>query len=175
MGKIPKLTASQENYLEMIWRLSRRGPVRVSAIARMADVRLPSVTKAIGKLVTAGLVEHDAYGVVLFTELGRQAAESVIRRDNCLFRLLTEVLCMEEKKAAMEVCRIEHVISDGVLERLEVLVAQATDKQSQRWRTRLQAKLSELPKSMKQGLVGCDEPHPGVQRAGDLFMESDSN
>ena len=97
---VMKLTASQENYLELIWRLHQRGPVRVSEIARLADIRLPSVTKAVGKLVAAGMVQHESYGTITFTELGREAAESVARRDVCLSRLLAGLLGMPQEEAS---------------------------------------------------------------------------
>lgn len=156
------LTASQENYLELIWRLSANGPVRISAIARLADVRLPSVTRAVNKLADAGLVLHESYGAVVFTDLGREAAESIVRRDTCLYRLLVELMGMSEEAASVEVCRIEHVISDEVLRRLETLIGHATDPASATWLKGLRRKLAASRPLRSNIKVGDNDPHAGT-------------
>ena len=116
------LTPSQENYLEHILRLSREGPVRVRGIAQATGVKLPSVTRALNRLGQAGMVSHQAYGTCEITAAGIRAARFVVRRDDCLRRLLVEILAMEYKEAEVEICRLEHMLSDKVLRRLEILV-----------------------------------------------------
>lgn len=159
-----ELTASQENYLELIFGLSQRGPVRVSEIAQVAGVRLPSVTKAIGKLAEAGLVRHESYGKVEITQQGQEAARSVVRRDDCLSRLLTEVLALPKEWAAEEVCRLEHVISQEMLLRLEALVDHACEKKSARWLKGLQEKIETLNPETKAIRVGDIHPHVTVKK-----------
>ena len=159
---VMKLTASQENYLELIWRLHQQGPVRVSEIARLANIRLPSVTKAVGKLVAAGMIQHESYGTFTFTELGRAAAESVARRDACLSRLLAGLLRMPQEEASEEVCRIEHVISDEVLSRLEILLDHAYAEHSAAWRGQLNKKLKALNLESGEVQVGRNSPHAGL-------------
>ena len=138
-----RLTASQENYLEHLLRLGRA--VRVRDLAAAAGVRLPSVTKAIARLVGAGLARHEAYGRVEITEKGLRAARSVARRDVCLTRLLVDVLAMSPGRAAAEVCRMEHTVGEDVLERLEALVAHARAPRSAAWLRGLRAVLDALP------------------------------
>lgn len=157
-----RLTASQENYLEHIFRLGRSAPVRVRDIAKAAGVRLPSVTKAMGRLVEAGLARHEAYGRVEITERGLRAARLVERRDECLTRLLVEVLGMPATRAASEVCRLEHSVGSEVLARLEALVDHASGPASARWRRSLQRRLAELPvrpEEREDVRVGAVEPH----------------
>ena len=96
------LTPSQENYLEHILQLSRKGPVRVREIAEAAGVKLPSVTRAVGKLAAHGFVRHQAYGSVEITPEGVKAAQAVVRRDDCLMGLLVDVLDMDEEIAKLE-------------------------------------------------------------------------
>lgn len=159
-----KLTASQENYLELILGLSKDGPVRISDIARTAGVKLPSVTKAVTRLADAGLVRHESYGTVEITPAGQEAARSVVRRDDCLSRLLTEILGLPEDAAAEEVCRLEHVISHDVLLRLETLVEHATAPRSRRWLENLLTKLSNVSPEKNEILVGKDNPHVVLER-----------
>ena len=154
-----KLPASQENYLELILGLSQHGPVRIRDIANAGGVRLPSVTRAITQLAKAKLVRHESYGSVEITKRGLNAARSVVRRDDCLSRLLTEVLMMPENDAAAEVCRMEHVISHDVLLRLEILVEQACSKRSVKWLGQLQEKLDSLSPKKRDIIVGNAAPH----------------
>lgn len=135
------LTPSQENYLEHILQLSRKGPVRVREIAEAAGVKLPSVTRAVGKLAAHGFVRHQAYSSVEITPEGVKAAQAVVRRDDCLMGLLVDVLDMDEEIAKTEVCRLEHALGGEVLARLEILVSQSLDPRSQPWLKKLQTQL----------------------------------
>ncbi|MEK7468903.1 MAG: metal-dependent transcriptional regulator [Planctomycetota bacterium] len=163
-----RLTASQENYLEHILNLGRSAPVRVRDIAEAAGVRLPSVSKAIGRLVDAGLARHEAYGRVEITDKGLRAARSVARRDECLTRLLVDVLGMPPARAAADVCRLEHSLGADVLERLEALVAHASSPASAAWRRGLARKLAALPAQRDDRddiRVGANDPHVHVGKS----------
>lgn len=162
------LTASQENYLEHILRLGRSAPVRVRDIAVAAGVRLPSVTKAIARLVEAGLARHEAYGRVEITPKGLRAAQSVARRDECLTRLLVSVLGMPPARAASEVCRLEHTVGADVLARLEVLVEHARAPRSARWLGQLHSRLESLSTRGDERddvRVGAIDPHVHAGKA----------
>ncbi len=124
---VQQLTPSQENYLEHMWHLARHGSVRVVDLAASVGVKQPSVTRAVNTLASMGLVEHQHYGHIEFTQKGAQAARFIVRRDRCLMDFLTRVLQMAPDAAAAEVCRMEHAISADVLQRLEMLVALLTD------------------------------------------------
>lgn len=156
------LTASQENYLEHILTLGRSAPVRVRDIAEAAGVKLPSVTKAISRLVESGLARHEAYGRVEITEKGLRAARRVARRDACLTRLLVDVLAMSPARAASEVCRLEHTVGADVLARLEILVEHARAPRSARWLRELHARLRSAPERAEERddvRVGALHPH----------------
>jgi DtxR family Mn-dependent transcriptional regulator len=168
------LTASQENYLEHILRLGRSAPVRVRDIAGAARVRLPSVTKAIARLVEAGLARHEAYGRVEITARGLKAARLVARRDECLSRLLVDVLGIPPARASEEVCRLEHTVGAEVLARLEILVGHACAPESARWRRGLQRRLAALRgggDEREEVRVGAGDPHVNVGAAGRHYGE----
>lgn len=156
------LTPSQENYLEHIFRLSKGGSVRMREIAAAAGVRLPSVSRAIARLTEAGLVRHPAYGSVEITAEGVRAAQSVVRRDACLAGLLEEVLQMNPDEAAAEVCRLEHVVGESVLARLEILVEHVRAPQSKAWHKGLKRKLEKNASragTKPAARVGTANPH----------------
>ena len=117
-----QLTPSQENYLEWIFRFAQEGPVRVRDLARQVGVKEPSASRAVVGLAKFGLVSHEAYGKIELTERGLRVGESLARRSDCLTRLLVDILDMPREQADAEAHRMEHVIGDEVLSRLEVLV-----------------------------------------------------
>lgn len=168
---VTKLTASQEHYLELILGLSKSGPVRVCDIAELAGVKLPSVTKAIGKLSEAGLVHHQAYGNVEISEAGMVVARSVVRRDDCLTTLLTDILKMPESNASAEVCKIEHVISQDVLLRLELLIKHIQKTPNAKWITSLNDELSRVETEEKAFIIGDHDVHASPNKAYHLKIK----
>jgi DtxR family Mn-dependent transcriptional regulator len=154
------LTPSQENYLEHILAGSSDGQIRAAALAKSVGVKLPSVTRAVKKLADAGMVRHKTYGTIEITEKGKDAATSITRRDDCLIQFLEEVLSLPSIRAKMEACRIEHVISDDVLDRLEILVNYLSH--SKGWKTRLKRELDERNggyRHARRQTVGQLKPH----------------
>ena len=118
-----QLTPSQENYLEHIWHLSVQGSVKLADLADSVGVKRPSVSRAVTVLAAMGLIKHEHYGGIEFTPKGYLTAQYIVRRDQSLKRFLTRVLHLDPKQSEQEVCRMEHVISTDLLQRLEVLEA----------------------------------------------------
>lgn len=59
------LTASMEDYLEMIYRLSiKTGFVRLHELANALNVQPPSATKMVQKLAELNLINYEKYGVI---------------------------------------------------------------------------------------------------------------
>lgn len=123
----PIIRESGENYLELIFTLSReQGDVRSIDIARRLGVSRASVSKALTVLREAGLVEPAYYGKVVLTAAGRQRAAQVHMRHELLRRYLTEVLGVEPDTAEADACRMEHVVSDALMDRLRGLLSADT-------------------------------------------------
>ena len=115
-----KLSASKEDYLEAILLLIRRDQVaRVRDIARHLGVGMPSVTAALKALSKRELVNYDPYQVITLTDRGRDVAEAILRRHTILRAFLSEVLGLDADDAEASACRMEHAVSDEVLERLD--------------------------------------------------------
>ena len=65
------LTPSMEDYLEMIYRLSRvNGYTRVNDLAENLNVQPPSVTRMIQKLYDRSLLDYRKYGMIHLTDKG---------------------------------------------------------------------------------------------------------
>ena len=95
-----------EMYLKAIWHIKERNePVKISVIAKMLNVRQPSVVQMLKKLNERELVEYNKAGVFL-TETGEKIGSSMMRNSRLL-----EVLMDSALKVAIDeemVCGIEH-------------------------------------------------------------------
>jgi len=109
------LTASMEDYLEMIYRLSTRTRyTRINELASALNVQPPSATKMVQKLAELELVNYRRYGIILLSDKGVQIGRALYRRHNIIEDFLrmigvTEGLLEETEK-------IEHTISVQTLD-----------------------------------------------------------
>ncbi|MCL5104212.1 MAG: metal-dependent transcriptional regulator [Armatimonadetes bacterium] len=114
-----KLSRSLEDYLEAIYNLKVRNQfARVKDIARLMEVKMPSVTEAIRSLTSRGLVKHQPYENVELTEEGLDRARGIAHRHSAVKEFLTSVLGLNESDAETEACGIEHAIRPDTLDKL---------------------------------------------------------
>lgn len=107
-----RIQESGEMYLETILILSqRRGSVRSVDISEEMGYSKPSVSRAMGLLRNGGYILVEKDGGILLTEQGRALAEKIYERHQIL-TLALKALGVDEKTAAEDACKIEHVISD---------------------------------------------------------------
>ena len=108
---MPRIHESAENYLETILRLQKKIPqVRSIDIANELDFSKPSVSIAMKNLRENGCITMDAGGIITLTDTGRKIAENIFDRHKVFTQLLMG-LGVDEKTAAEDACRIEHVVS----------------------------------------------------------------
>ena len=115
------LTASMEDYLEMICRCSEKNqPIRIHTLAEKLNVRPSSASKMAGHLKLAGMVEFEPYGIVQLTEQGRKKGAELLQRH----QLLYEFFCLLNKNQDQleQVEKIEHFIHPDTLNNLKLLV-----------------------------------------------------
>ncbi len=95
-----------EMYLKAIWHIKERGgDVKISTIAKMLNVRQPSVVQMLKKLNTRNLVSYNKAGVKL-TEEGQAVGSSMMRNSRLLEVLMESALKVEIDEEM--VCGIEH-------------------------------------------------------------------
>jgi len=116
---VKQLTASMEDYLEIIFLLVRKNKVaRAKDIANHLEVKKPSVTGALRVLSEKGLIKYSPYGYIDLTEDGEKAASKIFRRHEIINEFLTKILQVEPERAQDDACKIEHAMSDSTLEKL---------------------------------------------------------
>lgn len=114
-----QLSRSLEDYLEAIYNLKVRSQVaRVKDIAREMNVKMPSVTGALRSLASKGLVKHQPYESVEFTQQGLDFARGIAHRHSAVKEFLVSVLGLQEEDAEKEACELEHAIQHDTLEKL---------------------------------------------------------
>jgi DtxR family Mn-dependent transcriptional regulator len=95
-----------EMYLKAIWHIKERGgDVKISTIAKMLNVRQPSVVQMLKKLNLKNLVNYNKAGVFL-TKEGESVGASMMRNSRLLEVLMDSALKVEIDEEM--VCGIEH-------------------------------------------------------------------
>lgn len=115
-----KLSMASEDYLEAIYRLKvRNGEVAVRSVdvAELLDVSKASVSKALGVLRDANMIEQSRYGRVVLTPEGETYARRVWRSHRALRAFLTSCLGVQKEVADEEACLLEHYLSVDTMER----------------------------------------------------------
>ena len=95
-----------EMYLKAIWHIKESGgDVKISTIAKMLNIRQPSVVQMLKKLNVKNLVEYNKAGVNL-TEEGEKIGSSMMRNSRLLEVLMDSALKVKIDEEM--VCGIEH-------------------------------------------------------------------
>ena len=110
-----QLQESAEMYLETIYVLSQKSAnVRSVDVAEHMGYSKPSVSRAVGLLKNGGYVTMAEDGVLTLTDVGRETAKKIFERHTVLSAFLAQIGVSDET-AAIDACKIEHVISDETL------------------------------------------------------------
>lgn len=114
-----KIQESAENYLETILILEqRKGSVRSIDIVNELGFSKPSVSIAMKNLRENDFISIDEKGYITLLEKGNQIASKIYERHNTLTNCLI-LLGVNEKTAAEDACRIEHIISEETFEAIK--------------------------------------------------------
>jgi Mn-dependent DtxR family transcriptional regulator len=109
---------SAEDYLENILILrERNGNVRSIDIVNEMNYSKPSISIAMKKLRSEGLVEMDLNGYITLTESGEEIAQRIYSRHKLLEKVLVAI-GVDSETASEEACRIEHDINDDTYNKI---------------------------------------------------------
>ena len=112
---------SMEMYLETVYMLeSSHGHAHGVEIAKRLNVSKPSVTKAVKYLKDQGFVNTQKYGTITLTEKGRQVSEEIYGNHQLITQFLEHSLQLSAKEASINACKIEHILSDVMLEAIKI-------------------------------------------------------
>lgn len=119
---------SAEDYLEAILRVKeKQNYVRSVDVAKLMNVSKPSVTYATKKLKDSGYITMDDNGMILFTEAGKELAESTWERHQTLAKLFMS-LGVKEKQALTDACKVEHDLSNETFKAIQKFVSKNSKK-----------------------------------------------
>lgn len=125
--KEKNLTAGLEDYIEAIYiaEIEKR-PLKGAKLARMLNISRASVSEALSKLVSKGLIQYESYGTVTLTPKGKSEAIKVYNTHNILKNFFEAVLGISPQEASENACKIEHIISQNILDKLKTFTAFCT-------------------------------------------------
>jgi DtxR family Mn-dependent transcriptional regulator len=117
-------SSTVENYLKHILLLSEgaNGLVSMGALASAMAVVPGTATTMVKALADEGLVSHQPRHGVKLTASGRRMALNVLRKHRLIETFLVNFLKMGWSEVHDEAERLEHAISDKVLNRLDALL-----------------------------------------------------
>ncbi|MDX2000060.1 MAG: metal-dependent transcriptional regulator [Thermoanaerobaculia bacterium] len=118
-------TSTVEDYLKTILLAEEAQPGSLVATGRIAaalQVVPGTATSMVKTLAESGLVTHEPYNGVRLTEAGRRLAAHVLRRHRLVELFLVEVMGLDWSEVHQEAERLEHVISERLLERMDEML-----------------------------------------------------
>ena len=116
-------TERVEMYLKAVYTVHQTAPpATVSKVAEFMGVSVPSAWEMLRRLEQQGFVRGAGDEGFHLTAAGQGKATQVVRRLRLAERLLTDVLKLDLAKVYDEACKMEHVISDEVEERLAAVL-----------------------------------------------------
>lgn len=117
------LTASMEDYLEMIYRLSlQSGFTRINELSDALNVHPPSATRMVQRLGMQNLLKYEKYGVIILRDEGKILGELLLKRHNTI-ELFLKKLGVPEEILLKETEKIEHTISEDTAKCFEDFIS----------------------------------------------------
>ncbi len=115
------LTPVAQDYLKVIWSAGEwsDAPVTTTLLARRLGVGASTVSETVRRLTDQGLVEHEPYGAVALTGVGRASAVAMVRRHRLIETFLVERLGYAWDEVHDEAEVLEHAVSGLMVERMD--------------------------------------------------------
>lgn len=111
-----------ENYLKAVYNLASRdkqATVASGEIAKRVGVAPATATLMLKRLAESGLLRYEAYSGVSLTKRGKTLALKTIRRHRLIELFLVRTLGMSWDQVHDEAERLEHAVSDGLIDRID--------------------------------------------------------
>jgi DtxR family transcriptional regulator, Mn-dependent transcriptional regulator len=126
---IPSSTV--ENYLKAIYQNQAQLPphirlVPMGQVAAALNVTPGTATTMVKALADSGLAEYEPYTGVRLSAAGEQLAGLVLRRHRLVELFLVKVMGMSWAEVHEEAEQLEHVVSERLIERIDVMLGHPT-------------------------------------------------
>jgi DtxR family Mn-dependent transcriptional regulator len=117
------LSSNMEDYLEAIYHIVRvKHAARAKDISEQLGVNRSSVTAALHSLANKKLINYAPYDIVTLTAKGQKTAKGISKRHKVLRSFFIKVLGVDEESADESACKMEHAVSEDILQRLEQFI-----------------------------------------------------
>lgn len=115
-NQYPQLTATMEDYLAAIFRISlKTGEARSNEIASEVGVSKSTVTTALKSLAGRGLIDYKPYSPISLTKEGYEVGKRIAHRNFILQDFFRGMLQLPDDEARETACRVEHAVTDDIV------------------------------------------------------------
>ena len=113
------LSSGLEDYLELIYIAHiNKKPLKGAELARQMNISRASVSEALSKLVSKNLIKYNSYEAITLTQNGFEEAKTVYQKHHTIKEFFEKVLGIEQAEAGENACKIEHIITQNILEEM---------------------------------------------------------
>lgn len=118
---LPPVTRMVEDHLTAIWKALEwpDGTPTTGDLSAQLGVTASTVSANLKKLARDGFIDYEPYGPIDLTETGRSVAVAIVRRHRIIETYLVRALGLGWDEVHAEADRLEHAVSDLVLERMD--------------------------------------------------------
>ena len=114
------ITSGLEDYIELIYNsISNNKEIKAIDISHAFNISRPAVSEALIRLMDMDLIIYEGRKGIKITPKGIVEAKKIINKHNILYRFFKEVLGVEDELADKNACKIEHVIDEELLSKLD--------------------------------------------------------
>lgn len=125
-----KVTASMEDYIEMIYRLSINvGFARIHELSNKLNVKPSSATKMVQKLALLEYLNYQKYGVIILKPKGYTLGKNLLERHITVEKLL-RILKVKEENILTETEKIEHTLDNNTYSCINNFVKLVSDNET---------------------------------------------
>lgn len=113
------LSSGLEDYIEAIYVAHiNEASLKGAELARKLNVSRASVSEALSKLVAKNLITYNSYESITLTKEGIELAKAVYNKHHILQNFFEQILDIPSKEAGENACKIEHIISQNILNKM---------------------------------------------------------
>jgi DtxR family Mn-dependent transcriptional regulator len=117
------ISIAKQDYIKVIWALEQSTQqARTKIVADRLSVKPPSVLAMFRQLQSSGFVTYNKRDGAKLTNRGRREAEHLIRKHRLIETFLKKVLNIEEPLLHEEAEKLEHVISDQLIMKIDAFL-----------------------------------------------------
>ena len=124
------ITQGLQDYLELIYnKILNKQEVKAVDIAHEFNISRSSVSEALIRLADKDLIIYEGKKGIQITRKGKIEAKKVIKKHKILSEFFSEILCISQKSAEENACKIEHVIDENLIKQIKEFTSFCINRQ----------------------------------------------